>query len=477
MSDQRLIDTIKHKKSLGVGDQEIIKTLIGFGWREEDIVIAMQGLTGTSTTLASQNQSSIPTPLVSVEGKENQQPQIIFNGKKIDDTPKKKSILIPSIIVLISLTLIASVILFSNILKLNPDIFSTITSLFAKKEQPVQTTPTNPDVVTPSPEGVRTYGPYDSASKLMMVDGRFAFFYEKSGSQYINLNGSISGPYQRSEKKGIPRSLIPIITKSNYGYSFYEGDKGWSVNINGVINGPFAGATNVDCSQAGCIYAIKNKDDIYFNIHINDKKLGPYISIDNVVYISDSGFYGFSYISNSKKYVNMNGKVYGPYDNIGNGVMYKNEKFYFLYSESGKQYVNINGSSYESMDSTVYDYQKSLFSFSYIKDSKKYVNINGLEVLSNEKDELAQNHVYRKDDGYHVNINGQDKGIYVKTTPIYIEGNNYIFGYQTASGQWYVNINGSDKGPYQSVYYQLFVGNGHYGYIFQKDGTWNVEVK
>ncbi|MFA6251953.1 MAG: hypothetical protein WCX74_00900 [Candidatus Paceibacterota bacterium] len=486
MSDQRLIDTIQHKKSIGVSDGEIIKTLIVFGWKEEDILDALKSFVGTSfvnnQTLqqdtASTVTANIPTPLVELPKQETQTPRIFFDGEKSTEEIKetKKSKIIPAAIILFSLLVIAGIVIFFNISKLNPDMFS----LFNKNspvEQPVVPATNNPDVVTPSPEGTRVYGPYDSASKLVMYNDKFAFFYEKDGFQYVNLNGSISGPYQRSEKKGIPRSLIPSIYESKYGYSFNEENKGWSVNINGSISGPYAGATDVDCSKAGCVYAVKEIDDIYFNVFVNDKKYGPYIAIDNNIYISDNGFYGFSYISNSKRYVNMNGKVYGPYENVGNGIMYKNEKFYFLYSENGKQYVNVNGSSYESIDSTVYDYQKSLFSFSYIKDSKKYVSINGSEVVSGEQTELAQNHVYRKDDGYHVNINGQDKGIYARTTPIYTNNKDYIYGYQTASGQWYVSINGVDKGPYQNVYSQLFISDGHYGFIFQKEGTWSVEIK
>lgn len=474
MSDQRLIETIQHKKSIGVSDQEIIHTLIDLGWKEEDIVATMKNLSGM---INPPMQGSVPTPMVDVSHDSQKKPVTAFDDKKILEN-KKQSRLLPALIILIILILFSGTLIFLNIIKINPNTFSPITSLFGTKPSEV-TIPVNnnPDVVTPSPEGTRTYGPYDSASKLVMAGEKFAFFYEKDGMQYINMNGSISGPYERFVKKGYPRPLVPNISESTYGYTYYEGTKGWSVNINGTISGPYAGITNVDCSKSGCIYAVKEKEDIYFNVFVNGKKYGPYISIDENVYISDNGFYGFSYISNSKKYVNMNGKVYGPYDNIGNGVLYKDEKFYFLYSESGKQYVNINGTVCESMESTVYDYQKSLFSFSYIRDSKKYVNINGLEVISTEKDELAQNHVYRKDDGYHVNINGQDKGIYVKTTPIYVNGDSYIFGYQTASGQWYVNISGVDKGPYQGVYYQMFIGNGHYGYMFQKDGAWNVEVK
>jgi len=457
MSDQRLLDTIKHKLSIGVSEQEIIKTLVALGWKEEDI----------KTTILSANSKEIKQDIVAA-------PQ------NIQEPIKKKKNILPAVLILVILVLIASGVLVYNILKMNPNAFSNLSSLF--KKQPTGQTQeviptTEQEVVVPSPEGTRTYGPYDSASKLAMAGEKFVFFYEKDGYQYININGSVSGPYQRYEKKGIPRSLIPSVYETKYGYSFYNGTKGWFVNIDGTISGPYSDVSNVFYSRGGYIYAAKEKEDIYFNVNVNNKKYGPYISIDNAVYLSDNGFYGFSYISKSKRYINMNGTVFGPYDNVGNGVMYRNEKFYFIYSENGKQYVNVNGNIYEIIESNVYDYQKSIFSISYNKDGKKYVNINGNEVLAGEQTELAQNHIFKKDDGYHVSINGQEKGIYVKTTPIYTDKNSYIFGYQAASGQWYVNISGVDKGPYQSVYSDLFINNGHYGFVFQKDGVWNVEVK
>ncbi|MCK9393880.1 hypothetical protein M0Q03_03700, partial [bacterium] len=276
----------------------------------------------------------------------------------------------------------------------------------------------------------------------------------------------------------IARPIVPSIYENKYGYSYYDEAKGgWFINIDGTFSGPFNDASNVYYSKAGYIYAAKNIGDIYFYVYMNNKKYGPYVTIDNNIYLSDNGFYAFSYVSNSKKYINLNGNVYGPYVDTGNGIIYKNDNFYFLYNENGKQYLNISGRVYEVTEATIYDYQKFIFSFTYNKDGLKYVNINGTEALSGEQTELAQNHVFKKDDGYHVEIGGKIKGIYPKTTPIYVDGNAFIFGYQAASGQWYVNINGVDKGPYQSVGSEFFIKGEHYGFIYQKEGTWSVEIK
>ncbi|MFA5080566.1 MAG: hypothetical protein WC472_02980 [Candidatus Paceibacterota bacterium] len=473
MSDQRLLDTIKHKILIGVNEQEIIKTLVSLGWKEEDIKIAIP-LAFANKTDESEVNTGIPIPLVNIsEGN----PTMVFEGLD-DNTVKekeKKKKLLYAVIIFSVLLIIAIFIFIQTAVKANPEFFS-----WFNKPEPTepQNIPSTIDVVIPTAEGVKIFGPFSSASKLSMMDDNFAFFYEKDGSQYVNINGSVSAAYQRFEKKGIARPIVPSIYENKYGYSYYDENKGgWFINIDGTISGPYSDASNVYYSKAGYAYAIKNVGDIYFYIHVNDKKYGPYVTIDSSIYLSDNGSYGFSYTSKSKKYVNLNGVIYGPYDNIGNGIIYKNENFYFVYTEKGKQYLNTNGKVYEVIEAVVYDYQKFIFNFSYIKDGKKYVNINGTEALAGEQTELAQNHVFEKDDGYHVEVGGKTKGIYPKTTPIYTYGNAFIFGYQSANGQWYVNINGVDKGPYQSVGSELFIKGEHYGFVFQKEGTWSVEIK
>ncbi|MDD5639549.1 MAG: hypothetical protein PHR47_01955 [Candidatus Pacebacteria bacterium] len=470
MSDQKLLDTIKHKILIGVNEQEIIKTLVSLGWKEEDIKVAIP-LAYANKPDEGETNTGIPVPMINTS---ESNPKMTFEGVDNNAPKEKKKKLLYAIIIFLVLLVIAVFIFVQTAIKANPEFFSWFT-----KPEPVQPVK-NPstDIVIPTAEGARIFGPYSSASKLSMMDGNFAFFYEKDGSQYVNINGSISSAYQRFEKKGIARPIVPSIYENKYGYSYYnENERGWFINIDGNISGPYSDASNFYYSKAGYAYAVKNVGDIYFYLHVNDKKYGPYVTIDNSVYLSDNGFYGFSYTSKSKKYINLNGTVYGPYDNIGNGIVYKNENYYFVYSEKGKQYLNTNGKVYEVIEAVVYDYQKSIFNFSYIKDGRKYVNINGTEVLAGEQTELAQNHVFKKDDGYHVEIEGKIKGIYPKTTPIYTSGDAFIFGYQSTNGQWYVNINGVDKGPYQNVGSELFIKGEHYGFTFQKEGTWSVEIK
>lgn len=493
MSDQRLIDTIKHKLSLGVTEPEIVETLTVLGWTEFEIKTSINNLLiGQKQSTETKNKPPLEEPKPKII--QPSTPQIIFadNGIAVPRKNSKKQgnqTLIISIIIVISLIGGAVFIFLGKIQEINVGNFSInsiIASIFPSQKPTSTPEPSIPPSVNPTtppsaPTGDMTiYGPFDLAGELTMSQNNFTFFYEKDGYQYININGASYGPYKRFSNKGIPRIIVPSIYGEKFGFSYYDATKeSWYVNINGNVRGPYIDSSNVYYSKSGYIFAAKEKESIYYYIYVNDKKYGPYVSIEPNVYISETGSYAFTYASNGKKNINLNGKIYGPYNTTENGVMYRDENFYFIYNENGKEFVNIKGEVYESNGSKIYDYPKNGFELHYTKkDNKQYININGKEIIDEEKTALEKNYFFKKGNEYFINIGIKNEGPYKKTTFVSKNKNSYIFGYQLSDGQWFVNINGVGKGPYQDVLPELFISeDNHYGFIFQKEGKWNVEIK
>lgn len=479
MSDQRLIDTIKHKLSLNISNEEIVGTLTALGWTEEEIKATLNNL------LTGQKQPQVPNV---PEVKKPATPQIVFADNNPKEKPKSKKqgkqTLILAMIIVITLLGAAAFIFLQKVKEVGVEniSFDTLISAIFPSKEPEITTPSTPES-TPSSTttgDMTIYGPFDVAGELMMSKNNFAFFYEKDNYQYVNINGASYGPYKRFSSKGLPRIIVPSIYEGKFGFSYYDQDKeSWYVNINGNVKGPYSDASNVYYSKAGYAFAAKEKESIYYYIYVNDKKYGPYVTIESNIYLSDNGSYAFAYTSNNKKYINFNGRVYGAYASTGDGVMYRDENFYFIYNENGKEFANIKGEVYESNGSSIYDYQKNGFELHYTKkDNKQYININGKEVLEEEETALKSIYFFKKGSEYFVNVANKNEGPYRKITIVTKKNNSYIFGYQLIDGQWFVNINGIGKGPYQDVLPELFISeDNHYGFIYQKDEKWNVEIK
>ncbi|MDD4409089.1 MAG: hypothetical protein PHW52_00360 [Candidatus Pacebacteria bacterium] len=430
-------------------------------------------------------------------------PKIIFTGQdgSMVNSNKKKGgksqIVLISLLILITLVGVASFIFLEDIKKIDPSqiSFNTIINLITGK--PNETTPKTPEIpplvqpVKPptAPSGdVTIYGPYEIAGELAMSSGNFTFFYEEKTEdvtyQYIDINGSSYGPYQRVASMGVSRPIVPSVYNDKFGFSYYDArQQAWYVNINGNVMGPYSEVSNVYYSANGYIFAGKKKESIYYYININGKEdqKNPYVTTDNNIYLSDSGSYSFSYTSNNKKSININGKVFGPYDieKVGKGVMFNEDKFYFLYNDSGKELVNVNGKVYDSSGSVVYDYLKNQFEFHYTKDDgKKYVNLNGKETLDEEKALLAANYSFKKDSEYFVNLGQKKEGPYKNISIVSKAKDSYIFGYQLSDGQWFININGVGNGPYEDISPIVFINEKNsYGYVFKSGGKWYVQIK
>jgi hypothetical protein len=501
MPDQKLIDTIKHKISLGVSQEDILETLVSLGWKEDEAKNTLIDLNYQASDKIKyqnkllkekpQNQPPVSNiqPQVQIEPSA---PQIVFTGETEvvhkEKGGNKGQLILTAIIILFTVIGAACFIFFEEIKNIDPSKgLEGIVKIFTGGKKP-ETNETSsgepaPVVLPPIKDNETLYGPYDTVGELMMSSDNFTFFYEKGGSQFVNINGSSYGPSQIYSSEGVSRPIVPSIYNQNFGFSYYDKDKdSWYVNINGRVSGPYIEVSNVYYSSKGYVFAGKKKDSIYYYINLNgnEEVKNPYVSVDNNIYLSDDGTYSFSYTSNSKKNININGKVFGPYNETGKGIMYKDNDFYFLYSENGKEFVNISGKAYESNGSIVYDYLKNQFEFHYTKDGKRYVNINGKEVLGDEKTVLATNYFYKNSTSeYFVNVGEKKEGPYKKTTLISKANTNYIFGYQLNDGQWFVNINGQGNGTaYQDVSSAVFINqNNKYSYAFQYGGKWYVIVK
>jgi hypothetical protein len=491
MSDQRLIDTIKHKLSIGVPNEEIIETLVDLGWDEVEVENALHTLTfgskGPEPTpqVAQVKVAPVITPPKQPEP-EPMGPKIVFTDiregvpaeKKEKKGGGKSQIVLIALIIMITLAGTSAFIFMDEIKKIDPSQISIekIIALFTGETKE----PEPPKVEIPPITVGKVEGPYVLGAQLAMSKSNYAFFFEDGTYQYINVNGSSYGPYQKYTGKGGSKQITPSVYEDKFGFSYYdERQQAWYANINNNVKGPYSEISNVYYSASGYIFAGKNKEEIYYYININgtEDKKNPYVSIDNNVYLSDKGAYAFSYDSNGKKNINMNGKVFGPYNTIGSGVMYRDDKFYFLYSENGKDYVNINGKAYESTGSVVINQPKNEFAFYYTKeDGKEYVNINGKEVLNEEAIAMKTNYFFKNGSQYYVNIGDKKEGPYKNVVGLKKDGNSYIYAYQLDDGQWLVNVNGKGNGPYENVYPIMYIQGTSYGYLFQQGGKWNLNV-
>ncbi|OQB09517.1 MAG: hypothetical protein BWY21_00756 [Parcubacteria group bacterium ADurb.Bin216] len=485
MSDKKLIDTIKHKLSLGVPEDEIIETLVSFGWDDEEVRNTLSTLNFDShkPTTPLMPQTMMAQPPI------DNGPKIVFAGEPSSSEPEKKSgsgsqIIVTALIILITLAGTAAFIFLDEIKKIAPlgfSIESIVEMISGKKEEPAQEPPPIVQPPIQPSDNSTMYGPYDVAGGISLSENKFIFYYEKTDEQgsyqYVNINGSPYGPYQ---KKGT-RPIVPSLHKGNFGFSYYDGkEQAWYVNINGNVNGPYSEVSNVYYSEHGYIYASKKKDAIYYYINVNGKEdIGkPYVSIGTNTYLADDGTYGFSYISNDKLFINMSEKIYGPYDkSVEKNLVFRDKKFYFPFSEDTMEYVNINGDKFDGRGTTIYDQAKNEFEFRYIKDGKKYVNINGKESLDEESAALKAHNYYKKDSEYFVNA-GTNKGPYKKTTLVAKNGESYAFGYQLEDGKWYVSINGNGVGPYQDILPTILMNSKNdYGFAFLHEGKWYVQIK
>jgi len=97
----------------------------------------------------------------------------------------------------------------------------------------------------------KEYGPYDYISSFEVSNDLFAFAYDTEDNSFMNIDGNVYGPY---DKSGALANLV--LDEDNYAYS-YRDDLNWITIVNEDV---------LDCPQGNQVSSINfYKDDFIFS--------------------------------------------------------------------------------------------------------------------------------------------------------------------------------------------------------------------
>ncbi|MDR3118318.1 MAG: hypothetical protein LBU44_02685 [Mediterranea sp.] len=205
-------------------------------------------------------------------------------------------------------------------------------------------------------------GPYEDINDLALTEsGKYAYSYgNNNGKYYVNVNGfTVGGPYE-----AIFYDSLIFTESGKYAYSYYDNEK-WYVNVNGtIVGGPYGEKIySFTLTESGkYAYFYLNNGKWYVNVN-GSTVGGPYDCefYDIRLVLTESGKYAYSCYDNEKGYVNVNGSIVGgPYEKeIFDLTLTENGEYSYYYHENRKYYRNTNGVVTEEQDNQFLNYHYS----------------------------------------------------------------------------------------------------------------------
>ena len=186
-----------------------------------------------------------------------------------------------------------------------------------------------------------TFGPYQYIDYYALgtpINKSYAFlFQEGNKKQSININGKVFGHYEK-----ISFWFEEFSNSNKYIFSYSEKGKEY-VNVNETILGPYQRVfpSSLDIDEESYAFSYVENGKTYVNA--NGNILGPYQNIEDLNINKEWG-YKFHYKEGNTTYVNINGTIFGPYQ-TAHIKWWGEGEFYIKYVDikDGKQYENTNG--------------------------------------------------------------------------------------------------------------------------------------
>jgi hypothetical protein len=319
-------------------------------------------------------------------------------------------------------------------------------------------------------------GPYDliydpEISWNYSETGFYWFVFHQGEKLFMNMNGTVYGPYDDIGPRG--GWYHPIIDETGqFMITFIRDEKEW-YNVNGKEYGPYESALEY-CSQYGgdCKLGKNGKflflytDDGKVHFNISGRVFGPYDEIntyyDMVIEDFDKGHYIFKVKDGDQQFVIANEKLYGPYKLVDRMSVDPERGFIFSYNDNSDQYFyNVNGTDYGPYQSVESVGDASGNFVQYTKNNEKFIDFGGKTY--GPESEISKVSVFRDQIAYvagetgskYVFVNGQKYGPYSEFESYYItqNENGFAYVYRDVNDQMqYANVNGKIFGPFSMSY-------------------------
>jgi len=232
-------------------------------------------------------------------------------------------------------------------------------------------------------------GPYDEIydpeiSWNYSETGFYWFVFYKDTKHYMNMNGTVYGPYDGIGPAG--GWYHPIIDESGQFLFTFLREEQWSYNINGQEYGPYDEIQDYYDSENNLgkdgkfIIRYINEAKHYFNV--SGQIFGPFDEFehyyDSQIDDFDDGHYVLKVRKDALSYVLADGKQYGPFSGVNSIDSDAKGGICFTYSvEDGSYFYNLNGKvfgSFEMISSISLD---PVFSTVYTNGGQWFINIAG----------------------------------------------------------------------------------------------------
>lgn len=308
----------------------------------------------------------------------------------------------------------------------------------------------------------KKYGPYDyvSAMNFSKTTGNFHFAYYTKDAYYMNVNGTVTGPFT-----GFPE-IMQINEYKNYAVFSYEAD-GWYIWHGGKKYGPSEEFDLPVLSANGTMsYSYGTGGKRYANV--NGKNYGPYDYLYNLSVTDNGAGFFFMYGNGTESYYNYNGKSFGPYATVGAGGVNTERGGYFAtYTDkNGKGYIDLNGKingpyisepfCYYLMKGFVYATVEKEANKFYILTEKSEAGpyasvVFGTGAESGTGYAVA---VAKTDGKLAVVHNGKElPGIdNLQAVTCNYDGSEVLYFGSGADSKFYVYVNGTKYGPFEEMY-------------------------
>lgn len=314
----------------------------------------------------------------------------------------------------------------------------------------------------------------------------YSYDFIDEGVHYVCINGeTYSNSYHSN-----------VVSPEVYSFISYDGQM-FFANICGKKYGPYS---TINGDTLGTLTPIALSDNgnfaFYFTknkrrwMNINGKEYGPYPNVDlSSVNVYNDGSFTFTYLANSReRYVIINEKRFGPFPNMSDmksGVAPDGSYFYEYSDTLGNYYVNVNGREFRMEDITIHNYY-SLSAYTYKENNKYKLHLPWGEegpydeiiyIGINQKErEVAYS--YRVDKSWFLKDGADIYGPYKYLEPqgaFYLYNGKVVFKYTTPKGI-YINISGNSYGPYNYIKRFTMTPSGTFGYIFEENKKWYVNI-
>jgi hypothetical protein len=208
-----------------------------------------------------------------------------------------------------------------------------------------------------------------------------------------------------------------INNKNDYTFAYRSSNGNHYVNINGKIEGPYQRTWSPKLSDNGTYaYWCKKNDKEY--IVINGKEMGPY-EIASEPIITKNGYWAYWYQNDKKQYFNINGKIEGPYDeyysltynspeiidpysNYRHFNIDEKGNYIYTYRLDNNIYTCINGEKNELNDLSIENGENdhSILRYSYKIGSEEFDAIVGKGIIKFSTDYTIPEVIKSKDEKY-----------------------------------------------------------------------------